>query len=140
MGSIALKGFLLNCILGENLNWTLFFSCYLAIFFMYWSGRFDKTQYNWIDCLVLISCTQITMSIARHHHVYKTHSVYGITWAFLGIEADKEISQSDQEIFRFFFWWFMMTIFSFGINFWYFLYRLWEKEDNILTGDRPIVN
>ena len=108
MGSIALKGFLLNCILGENLNWTLFFSCYLAIFFMYWSGRFDKTQYNWIDCLVLISCTQITMSIARHHHVYKTHSVYGITWAFLGIEADKEISQSDQEIFRFFFddlWW-----------------------------------
>ena len=76
-------------------------------------------------------------SIARHNHVYKTHSVYGITWAFLGIEADKEISQSDQEIFRFFF---MMIIFSFGINFSYFLYRLWEKEDKILTGDRPIVN
>ena len=55
------------------------------------------------------------MSIARHHHVYKTHSVYGITWAFLGIEADKEISQSDQEIFRFFF----MMIYDDHFLFWY---------------------
>ena len=34
-------------------------------------------------------------------YVYVIFSVYGVTWAFLGMGQDKEISQSDQGIFRF---------------------------------------
>ena len=46
-------------------------------------------------------CNVYVYFLRLFFYVYLIFSVYGVTWAFLGMGQDKEISQSDQGIFRF---------------------------------------
>jgi len=78
----------------------LYFLFFVVLFQFGWAA----TQISHLALITdLTGCENQRTSLTAVRYgftVVSSISVYGITWAFLGIEADKEISQSDQEIFR----------------------------------------
>jgi len=78
----------------------LYFLFFVVLFQFGWAA----TQISHLALITdLTSCENKRTSLTAIRYgftVVSSISVYGITWAFFGMEEDKEISQSDQPIFR----------------------------------------